>query len=33
MSEVNQHISQLREDFLKGTLSEQDVNDFPDIQF
>jgi pyridoxamine 5'-phosphate oxidase len=33
MSEVNQHISKLREDFLKGTLSEQDVNLFPDIQF
>jgi len=33
MSEINQHISQLREDFLKGTLSEQDVNSFPDLQF
>lgn len=33
MSEVNMHISQLREDFLKGTLSEQDVNIFPDLQF
>lgn len=33
MSEVNQHISQLREDFLKGKLSEEDVDAFPDIQF
>ena len=33
MSEISQHIFQLREDFLKGTLSEQDVQTFPDIQF
>lgn len=33
MSEVSQHIRQLREDFMKGTLSEQDVLLSPDQQF
>lgn len=33
MSKINEHISQLREDFLKGTLSENDVTLFPDLQF
>lgn len=33
MSELNEHISQLREDFMKGTLSEQDVNKQPHVTF
>jgi pyridoxamine 5'-phosphate oxidase len=33
MSEVSQHISQLREDFTKGILIETDVNTLPDLQF
>jgi pyridoxamine 5'-phosphate oxidase len=33
MSEVNQHISQLREDFMKGELSETNLNKTPDLQF
>ena len=33
MSQVNQHISQLREDFMKGELSENNLNKTPDLQF
>ena len=33
MGELNEHISQLREDFMKGTLSEQDVNVQPCVTF
>ncbi len=33
MSHVNQHISQLREDFMKGELSETNLNKTPDVQF
>ena len=33
MSQVNQHISQLREDFMKGELSENNLNKKPDLQF
>jgi pyridoxamine 5'-phosphate oxidase len=33
MSHVNQHISQLREDFMKGELSETNLNKTPDLQF
>lgn len=33
MSHVNQHISQLREDFMKGELSENNLNKTPDLQF
>lgn len=33
MSQVNQHISQLREDFMKGELSEADLKSSPDLQF
>lgn len=33
MSHVNQHISQLREDFMKGELSETNLNNSPDLQF
>ena len=33
MSQVNQHISQLREDFMKGELSENNLNKSPDLQF
>lgn len=33
MSHVNQHISQLREDFMKGELSETNLNKNPDLQF
>lgn len=33
MSGVSQQISQLREDFMKGTLSENDVLPSPDLQF
>ena len=33
MSHVNQHISQLREYFMKGELSETNLNKTPDLQF
>lgn len=33
MSHVNQHISQLREDFMKGELSESALEKTPDLQF
>lgn len=33
MNELNDYISQLREDFMKGTLSEKDVNALPYITF
>lgn len=33
MSQVNQHISQLREDFMKGELSEKTLENSPDLQF
>lgn len=33
MSEVNEHISQLREDFMKGQLSESAVTGLPQLQF
>ncbi len=33
MSHVNQHISQLREDFMKGELSENNLENTPDLQF
>lgn len=33
MGQVNQHISQLREDFTKGELSENEVQKTPDLQF
>ncbi|MDF2450415.1 MAG: pyridoxamine 5-phosphate oxidase [Bacteroidota bacterium] len=33
MSHVNQHISQLREDFMKGELSEKTLYKSPDLQF
>jgi pyridoxamine 5'-phosphate oxidase len=33
MSQVNQHISQLREDFMKGELSETNLCKTPDLQF
>ncbi len=33
MSQINQHISQLREDFMKGELSENNLNKTPDLQF
>lgn len=33
MSHVNQHISQLREDFMKGELSETTLQKSPDLQF
>ena len=33
MSQVNQHISQLREDFMKGELSENNLSKTPDLQF
>ena len=33
MSHVNQHISQLREYFMKGELSETNLNKTPDVQF
>lgn len=33
MSQVNQHISQLREDFMKGELSENSLEKTPDLQF
>jgi pyridoxamine 5'-phosphate oxidase len=33
MSHVNQHISQLREDFMKGELSESNLLKTPDLQF
>ncbi len=33
MDNLNHHITNLREDFTKGTLSEADVNTLPDLQF
>jgi len=33
MSQVNQHISQLREDFMKGQLSEEAISKEPSLQF
>ena len=33
MSQVNQHISQLREDFMRGTLSETDISSIPHLVF
>ena len=33
MNELNDYISQLREDFMMGTLSEKDINDLPYITF
>lgn len=33
MSQLNEYISQLREDFMKGTLSEQDINPLPNLAF
>lgn len=33
MSQVNQHISQLREDFMRGALSETDISSMPHIVF
>jgi pyridoxamine 5'-phosphate oxidase len=33
MSELSNHIANLREDFTKGTLSESDVEKTPDLQF
>ncbi|MBI3518134.1 MAG: pyridoxamine 5'-phosphate oxidase [Bacteroidetes bacterium] len=33
MSQVNQHISQLREDFMKGELNESNLHKTPDMQF
>ena len=33
MSNINEHINKLREDFIKGTLSENEVNANPFIQF
>ncbi|MDO9000420.1 pyridoxamine 5'-phosphate oxidase [Sediminibacterium sp.] len=33
MQDLKNHITKLREDFTKGTLSESDVNKNPDIQF
>ena len=33
MSQINQHISQLREDFMKGELSETHLKKTPDLQF
>ncbi len=33
MSHVNQHISQLREDFMKGQMSEDSMHKTPDLQF
>jgi len=33
MSDINEHISKLREDFIKGTLSEHEVNTDPFFQF
>jgi pyridoxamine 5'-phosphate oxidase len=33
MSEVSQHISQLRDDFIKGELTEASVEKTPDLQF
>lgn len=33
MSHANQHISQLREDFMKGELSETNLHKTPDMQF
>ncbi|MES2565257.1 MAG: pyridoxamine 5'-phosphate oxidase [Bacteroidota bacterium] len=33
MGHVNQHISQLREDFMKGELSENTLHKTPDLQF
>lgn len=33
MSHVNQHISQLREDFMKGQMSESSIHKTPDLQF
>lgn len=33
MSQVNQHISKLREDFMKGELSENNLIKTPDLQF
>lgn len=33
MSQVNQHISKLREDFMKGELSENNLFKTPDLQF
>ncbi len=33
MSQLNEHISQLREDFMKGTLSENDISSLPFIVF
>jgi len=33
MSQANQHISQLREDFMKGQLSENSIHKTPDLQF
>jgi len=33
MDNLNNHITNLREDFTKGTLGETDVNQLPDLQF
>ncbi len=33
MSHVNKHISQLREDFIKGELTEDKLHQLPDLQF
>ena len=33
MSQINQHISQLREDFMKGQLSEEAISKIPSTQF
>lgn len=33
MSQVNEHISQLREDFMKGKLSENDISSLPFVLF
>ncbi len=33
MGEVNTHIYQLREDFMKGILSEKSISDLPHVQF
>lgn len=33
MSQLNEHISQLREDFMKGKLSENDISSYPHIVF
>lgn len=33
MAQLNDYIAQLREDFMKGTLSEQDINSLPNVAF